>query len=101
MEIFVNILFVILLLLLLVSLWKAVGILMELNSKMKNVVDTIEDIKLRLEGAVKKIETLQGEASNFTRELSPFFTGGRELIDDILKNKREAEAAQKQVPEAN
>ena len=56
----------------------------------------LEDIKNQMEGAEKKIELLHTKVNNFTQELGPFFAGGRELIDDILKNKREAELAQKQ-----
>ena len=101
MVLILNILLMALVLLLLVSLWKALGILMELNRKMKKLVDSLEDMKLQLEGAEKKIEILHAGANNFAQELSPFFAGGRELIDDILKNKREAEAAQEQAQANN
>ena len=101
MVLILNILLMALVLLLLVSLWKALGILMELNRKMKKMVDSLEDMKLQLEGAEKKIEILHAGANNFVQELSPFFAGGRELIDDILKNKREAEAAQEQAQANN
>ena len=101
MELFLNILLVILVLLLLVSLWKAVGILDQLNSNIKRALKDIDQIKSCTTSASEKIGNLQDGVNDFAKELGPFFAGGRELIDDILRNKREAEAANKQAQQSS
>ena len=101
MELFLNILLVILVLLLLVSLWKAVSILDQLNSNIKRALTDIDQIKTYTSNASEKIGNLQDGANDFAKELGPFFAGGRELIDDILRNKREAEAANKQAQQSS
>ena len=97
MELILNILLVALVFLLLFSLWKAIGILDQLNSTIENTINGIDEIKQTLDEIKKstasasgKIEVLQQGVDDFSEELGPFFSGGRELIDDILRNKRES-----------
>ena len=47
-----------------------------------------------------RFEEIQGKLKNFTEDIGPFFSGGRELIDDIIKSKREAETAKEENPES-
>ena len=50
----------------------------------------------RMNDTETQFRELREEVKDFTQDLSPFFAGGRELIEDILKNKRAAEEAQVQ-----
>ena len=68
--------------LLLFTLWKSARIMGEMNERMNDT-----EMQFR---------ELREEVKDFTQDLSPFFAGGRELIEDIPKSKRAAEGAQAQ-----
>ena len=50
----------------------------------------------RMNDAQTQFKELREEMQDFTQDLNPFFAGGRELTEDILKIKRAAEEAQAQ-----
>ena len=50
----------------------------------------------RMNDAQTQFKELREEMQDFTQDLNPFFAGGRELTEDILKNKRAAQKAQAQ-----
>ncbi len=79
---FALVLIVIIGALLLFSLWKSARIMEEMNQRMND--------------AQTQFNELREKVKDFTQDLSPFFAGGRELIEYILKNKRAAEEAQAQ-----
>ena len=79
---FALVLIVIIRALLLFTLWKSARIMGEMNQRMNNTETQFNE--------------LREEVKDFTQDLSPFFAGGRELIEDILKSKRAAEEAQAQ-----
>jgi len=79
---FALVLIVIIVALLLFTLWKSARIMGEMNQRMNDT-----EMQFR---------ELREEVKDFTGDLSPFFAGGRELNEDILKSKRAAEEAQAQ-----
>ena len=79
---FAHVLIMIIGALLLFTLWKSARIMGEMNQRMND--------------AQTQFRELREEVKDFTQDLSPFFAGGRELIEDILKSKRAAEEAQAQ-----
>ena len=79
---FAHVLIMIIGALLLFTLWKSARIMGEMNQRMND--------------AQTQFRKLREEVKDFTQDLSPFFAGGRELIEDILKSKRAAEEAQAQ-----
>ena len=79
---FTHVLIMIIGALLLFTLWKSARIMGEMNQRMND--------------AQTQFRELREEVKDFTQDLSPFFAGGRELIEDILKSKRAAEEAQAQ-----
>ena len=70
--------------LIMLTLWKVAGIMGEMSNRMKD--------------AETQIKELHAEANAFAQKLNPFFTGGQELIEDILKSKRAADEARTQTP---
>ena len=79
---FAHVLIMIIEALLLFTLWKSARIMGEMNQRMNDTETQFNE--------------LREEVKDFTQDLSPFFAGGRELIEDILKSKRAAEEAQAQ-----
>ena len=79
---FTHVLIMIIGALLLFTLWKSARIMGEMNQRMND--------------AQTQFRELREEVKDFTQDLSPFFAGGRELIENILKSKRAAEEAQAQ-----
>ena len=79
---FAHVLIMIIGVLLLFTLWKSARIMGEMNQRMNDTETQFRE--------------LREEVKDFTQDLSPFFAGGRELIEDILKSKRAAEEAQAQ-----
>ena len=93
--------------LLLFCLVKVVRILNELNIRMQivetrfeEIQDVLSQLNVKTQTAETKFEEIQGKLKNFTEDIGPFFSGGRELIDDIIKSKREAETAKEENPES-
>ena len=64
------------------------------------VVRILNELNIRMQIVETRFEEIQGELKNFTEDIGPFFTGGRELIDDIIKSKRVAESAKEENPES-
>jgi uncharacterized membrane-anchored protein YhcB (DUF1043 family) len=100
---FALVLIVIIGALLLFSLWKSARIMEEMNQRMndaqtqfKEAVRIMGEMNQRMNNTETQFNELREEVKDFTRDLSPFFAGGQELIEDILKNKRAAEEAQAQ-----
>ncbi|MDP6904584.1 MAG: hypothetical protein QF406_09075 [Verrucomicrobiota bacterium] len=98
MEQMLSILLTIFTILLLIVTWNALVILKELNNRIKKASETLEDMKLSMKTTDEQIGLARNEVAGFTKELTPFFHGGRELIDDILKSKRESESGKMEEP---
>ena len=54
------------------------------------------EMNQRMNHTEAQFSELREEVKDFTQDLNPLFSEGRELIEDILKNKRAAEEAQAQ-----
>lgn len=54
------------------------------------VIRILNQLNIKMQIAETKFEEIQGKLKDFTEDIGPFFSGGRELIDDIMKSKREA-----------
>jgi|TARA_B100001964_G_C14029513_1_gene507628 uncharacterized membrane-anchored protein YhcB (DUF1043 family) len=100
---FALVLIVIIGALLLFTLWKSARIMGGINQQMndaqtqfKEAVRIMGEMNQRMDDTETQFGKLREEVKDFTQDLSPFFAGGRELIEDILKNKRAAEEAQVQ-----
>ena len=100
---FALVLIVIIGALLLFTLWKSARIMGGINQQMndaqtqfKEAVRIMGEMNQRMNDTETQFGKLRAEVKDFTQNLSPFFAGGRELIEDILKNKRAAEEAQAQ-----
>ena len=81
---FAHVLIMIIGALLLFTLWKSARIMGEMNQ--------------RINDTETQFNELREEVKDFTQDLSPFFAGGWELIEDILKSKRAADEARMQTP---
>jgi hypothetical protein len=66
------------------------------QTQFKEAVRIMGEMNQRMDDTETQFGKLREEVKDFTQDLSPFFAGGRELIEDILKNKRAAEEAQVQ-----
>ena len=100
---FANVLIMIIGALLLFTLWKIAKIIGKINQKMneaqtqfKEAVRIMGEMNERMNNTEMQFRELREEVKGFTQNLSPFFAGGRELIEDILKSKRAVEEAQAQ-----
>ncbi len=89
--------------LLLFTLWKSARIMGEMNQRMndaqtqfKEAVRIMGEMNQRMNDTETQFRELREEVKDFAGGLTPFFAGGRELIEDILKSKRAAEEAQAQ-----
>jgi hypothetical protein len=82
---------------------KSARIMGEMNQRMndgqtqfKEAVRIMGEMNQRMNHTEAQFSELREEVKDFTQDLNPFFSEGRELIEDILKNKRAAEEAQAQ-----
>ena len=56
------------------------------------------EMNQRMNDTETQFSELREEVKDFTRNLNPFFAGGQELVEDILKSKRAADEARTQTP---
>ena len=116
-----NVVMMVIGVLIMLTLWKVVGIMGEMNDRIKKaetqikefqndmksfaveldpvkITGLISEIYYRMKDAETQIKELHSEANAFAQKLNPFFAGGQELIEDILKSKRAADEAHTQTP---